>query len=101
MVKTNTHIYHKNIKQMHLKRLKVILSTCRPCISKFGIWTTCQNVNNALHNAYIEQLKFLAVVCAQTMLQKSQKIYDGTYLFPGADNCEENRENSIFVSLTL
>ena len=54
-----------------------------------------------LHNAYIEQLKFLAVVCAQTMLQKSQKIYDGTYLFPGADNCEENRENSIFVSLTL
>ena len=35
------------------------------------------------------------------MLQKSQKIYDGTYLFPGADNCEENRENSIFVSLAL
>ena len=45
---TNTHIYHKHIRQMHLKRLKVILSTCRPCISKFGIWTTCQNVNNAL-----------------------------------------------------
>ena len=56
---------------------------------------------SALLNAYIEQLKYLAVVCAETMLQKSQKIYDETYLFPGADNCEENRENSIFVSLTL
>jgi hypothetical protein len=35
------------------------------------------------------------------MPKKSQKIYDGTYLFPGADNCEENREKAIFVSLTL
>ena len=54
-----------------------------------------------LHNAYIEQLKFLAVVCAQIMPKKSQKIYDGTYLFPSANNSEENREKSIFVSLKL
>ena len=56
---------------------------------------------DTVHNAYIEQLKFLAVVCAQTMPKKSQKIYDGTYLFPSANNFEENREKSIFVSLKL
>ena len=46
-----------------------------------------------LHNAYIEQLKFLAVVCAWTVPQKCHKIHNGTYLFPGANNSEENREN--------
>ena len=46
-----------------------------------------------MHNAYIEQLKFLAVVCAWTVPQKCQKIHDGTYLFPSADNSEENRES--------
>ena len=60
-----------------------------------------QSSSGAVHNAYIEQLKFLAVVCAQTMPKKSQKIYYGTYLFPGANNSEENREKSIFVSLKL
>ena len=34
----------------------------------------------AVHNAYIEQLKFLAVVCARTMPQKSQK-YMIEYIF--------------------
>ena len=47
-----------------------------------------------MHNAYIEQLKFLAVVCVWTVPQKCQKIHNGTYLFPGADNFEENREKS-------
>ena len=44
----------------------------------------------------VEQLKFLAVVCAWTMPQKCQKIQNGTYIFPAANNSEENRENSIF-----
>ena len=54
-----------------------------------------------VHNAYIKQLKFLAVVCAWTLPQKRQKIHNGTYLFPGAHNSEENRENLIFVCLKL
>ena len=65
-------------------------------MSVLSLYTVC-----TVHNAYIEQLKFLAVVCAQTMPKKSQKIYGGTYLFPGANNSEENREKSIFVSLKL
>ena len=70
-------------------------------ISSIPFGPSHRSVCMTVHNAYIEQLKFLAVVCAQTMPKKSQKIYDGTYLFPGADNCEENREKAIFVSLTL
>ena len=35
------------------------------------------------------------------MPQKSQKIFDGTYLFPGADNSEENRKHLSFVSLNI
>ena len=61
----------------------------------------CRKSSVPVHNAYIDQLKFLAVVCAQTMPKKSKKIYVGTYLFPGANNSEENREKSIFVSLKL
>ena len=55
----------------------------------------------ALHNAQIEQFKFLRVVCAWTYLKKSLNIFDITYFYPNANNPEENRENSIFVNLTL
>ena len=54
-----------------------------------------------LHNVHIEQLKFLALVCAWTGLKKCQKIHERTYFFLGANNCEENREKSIFVSFKL
>ena len=70
-------------------------------LSYFNVFLLLFWIFTALHNAYFEQLKFLAVVCAQTMPKKSQKIYDGTYLFPSANNSEENREKSIFVSLKL
>lgn len=58
-------------------------------------------VPSALINAHIEQFKFLRVVCAETYLKKSQKIFNRTYLFPGTNNLEENGENPIFVNLTL
>ena len=35
------------------------------------------------------------------MAQTYQKIYDGTYLFPVADNSEGKKEKNIFVSLNL
>ena len=54
-----------------------------------------------VHNAHIEQFKFLQVVCAWTYLKKSLNIFDITYFYPNANNPEENRENSIFVNLTL
>ena len=54
-----------------------------------------------MHNAQIEQFKFLRVVCAWTYLKKSLNIFDITYFYPNANNPEENRENSIFVNLTL
>ena len=49
--------------------------------------------DSPLHNVYIEQLKFLAVVC--------KKIHERTYLFPSANNCNENREKFFFASFKL
>ena len=60
-----------------------------------------QNSSVPVHNAHIEQFKFLRVVCAWTYLKKSLNIFDITYLYPNTNNPEENRENSIFVNLTL
>ena len=54
-----------------------------------------------VQNVYIEQLKFLAVVCAWTRLKICEKIHERTYLFPTANNCEENRENFFIVSFKL
>ena len=66
---------------------------------------TCQgspSIDSAsVHNAHIEQFKFLRVVCAWTYLKKSLNIFDITYFYPNANNPEENSENSIFVNLTL
>ena len=55
----------------------------------------------AVHNAQIEQFKFLRVVCAWTYLKKSLNIFDITYIYPDANNPEKKRENSIFVNLNL
>ena len=46
-----------------------------------------------VHNAQIEQFKFLRVVCAWTYLKKSLDIFDITYFYSNENNPEENREN--------
>ena len=94
---------HKNTKyNKRNKKFQHEIWTFTPSLEYLGIYFVWPPFHgSAVHNAYIEQLTFLPVFCAKTMPQKSQKIYDGTYLFPGADNSEENRENLIFVSLKL
>ena len=54
-----------------------------------------------VHNAHIEQSKFLRVVCAWTYLKKSLNVSNITYFYPNTNNPEENRENSIFMNLKL
>ena len=67
----------------------------------FSLPEVAKTAAAAMHNAQIEQFKFLRVVCAWTYLKKSLNIFDITYFYPNANNPEENRENSIFVNLTL
>ena len=55
-----------------------------PCLGGLGIvydgdgetFMHCTDMCATLHNAYIEQLRFLAVVCAKTMPQKSQTLQE-------------------------
>ena len=54
-----------------------------------------------MHNAHIEQSKFLRVVCAWTYLKKSLNVSNITYFYPNTNNPEENRKNSIFMNLKL
>ena len=42
-------------------------------LSYFNVFLLLFWIFTALHNAYFEQLKFLAVVCAQTMPKKISK----------------------------
>ena len=97
-----------------------------PYIIRWPLWRKFENLEFEAHKKRFFSI-FLRVVCARKkicsilysnysmyilcngdddeddkiMPQKSQKIYDGAYLFPGADNSEENRENLIFVCLKL
>ena len=79
----------------HATHRKTDSSSCIPtfgCYSpllQFQIFRIILN-HSPLHNAYIEQLKFLRVVCAWTRLKICKKLHKRTYLFPSADNWEEN-----------
>ena len=70
-------------------------------LERLGSICTSSSLYSTLHNAHIEQSKFLRVVCAWTYLKKSLNVSNITYFYPNTNNPEENRKNSIFMNLKL
>ena len=66
-----------------------------------AMWQRLVTLGITLHNAYIEQLKFLRVVSVGRYLKKSPIICRKKTFFFEANNPEENREKSILVSFKL